>query len=129
MDPNNNHVKSIAVIGACSDHKKFGNKAVRAFLAEGWHVYPVHPTETEIEGLPAFKSVADIPGSVDEATLYIPTHRIKPVLDEIAKKGIKTVWFNPGTEDPEALEYAEDLHLDHVIGCSIASLGVDPHKL
>ena len=121
--------RSIAIVGACNDRKRFGNKAVRAFVEQGWKVYPVHPTKTEIEGLPAFKSVLDIPGPVDEASLYIQPPKIKPVLDEIARKGIKTVWFNPGTEDPEALEYAEELRLDHVIGCSIVGLGIDPHKL
>ena len=121
--------RSIAIVGASNDRKKFGNKAVRAFVEQGWKVYPIHPTETEIEGLPAFKSVLDIPGPIDEASLYIPPPKIKHALDEIAKKGIKTVWFNPGTEDPEALEYAEELRIDHVIGCSIVGLGVDPHKL
>lgn len=121
--------KSIAIIGASSDPKKFGNKAVRAFVSQGWKVFPIHPTETEIEGLKVFKSVLDIPESVDEASLYLPPPKLRQALDEIAKKGIKTVWFNPGTEDPEALEYAENLRLDHVIGCSIVSLGMDPHKL
>jgi len=122
-------IRSIAIIGASNDRKKFGNKAVRAFIEQGWNVYPVHPTETNIEGLPVYKSVLDIPGPVDEASLYIPPPKIKQALAEIAKKGIKTVWFNPGTEDPEALEYAEELRLDHVIGCSIVGLGLDPHKL
>ncbi|MBV9463622.1 MAG: CoA-binding protein [Verrucomicrobiae bacterium] len=121
--------KSIAIIGASRDRKKFGNKAVRAFLSQGWTVYPVHPTEKEIEGLTVFASVLDIPGAVDEASLYVPPQRVIPILDEIAKKGIKTVWFNPGTEDPEALEYAEDLRLDPVIACSIVGLGMNPHKL
>ena len=121
--------QSIAIIGASRDRKKFGNKAVRAFLSQGWTVYPVHPTEKEIEGLTVFASVLDIPGAVDEASLYVPPQRVIPILDEIAKKGIKTVWFNPGTEDPEALEYAEDLRLDPVIACSIVGLGMNPHKL
>jgi predicted CoA-binding protein len=121
--------KSIAIIGASSDRKKFANKAVRAYSSQGWTVYPIHPTETEVEGLKVYKSVLDVPGAVDEASLYVPGPKLKGVLDEIAKKGIKTVWFNPGTEDAEALEYAEELRLDHVIGCSIVGVGIDPHKL
>ena len=121
--------KTIAIIGASADRKKFGNKAVRAYLEQGWTVYPIHPTENEIEGLRVYRSVLEIQGAVDEASLYIAPPKIKGVLAEIAKKGIKTVWFNPGTEDEEALEYAEDLHLDHVIGCSIVAVGADPHKL
>ena len=44
--------KTIAIIGASADRAKFGNKAVRAFLQQGYTVYPVNPKETRIEGLP-----------------------------------------------------------------------------
>src|SRR5882757_6889471 len=50
-----------AILGAGTDRRKFGNKSVRAHVAAGWTVYPVHPVETIVEGLPAFKSIAEIP--------------------------------------------------------------------
>jgi hypothetical protein len=54
-------VSSIAVIGASADRRKFGNKCVRAFLSAGWTVYPIHPTETIVEGRPVFRTVAEVP--------------------------------------------------------------------
>jgi len=54
-------VKTVAVIGASNDRNKYGNKALRAFVQHGYTVYPVNPNETEIEGLPAFKTISDIP--------------------------------------------------------------------
>ena len=47
---------SIAIIGASSDRKKFGNKAVRAFAWQGYTVYPVNPKEAQIESLPRSKA-------------------------------------------------------------------------
>ena len=41
---------SVAVIGASSAHQKYGNKAVRAYLRQGWTVYPVNPNETDDRG-------------------------------------------------------------------------------
>ena len=41
----------IAVIGASNDRTKFGNKAVRAYLSQGFTVYPVNPKAEEIENL------------------------------------------------------------------------------
>ena len=64
--------KVVAVIGASNDHGKFGNKAVRAFKRQGYDVVPINPHESEIEGLRAYKSVLDVPGSVDMATFYTP---------------------------------------------------------
>lgn len=61
MRANSELVKTVAVIGASNDQGKFGNKAVRAFLQTGYKVFPVNPNETEVEGLPAFKSIKDLP--------------------------------------------------------------------
>ena len=64
--------KRVAVIGASSDPRKFGNRAVRTFLRRGYDVLPVNPNETTIEGLRAWRSVADIPGPLDMVTFYVP---------------------------------------------------------
>ena len=59
---------NIAVVGASSARHKFGNKCVRAYAEAGWNVYPIHPTETEIEGLPAYPEVARVPVELDRVT-------------------------------------------------------------
>jgi predicted CoA-binding protein len=40
---------TVAVVGASADPSKYGNRAVRAHLARGYEVYPVHPKEERIE--------------------------------------------------------------------------------
>ena len=42
---------TVAVVGASADRRKFGNKSVRAHLAQGYDVYPVNPKAGEVEGL------------------------------------------------------------------------------
>ena len=54
--------KTVAVIGASSDRRKFGNKALRAFAHQGYTVFAINPHEREIEGHPAYASVLDVPG-------------------------------------------------------------------
>jgi predicted CoA-binding protein len=122
-------MKSIAIIGASANPEKFGNKAVRAFVQQGWTVYPVNPKEATIEGLTVYKSLREIPGVVDEASVYLAPHLVPAVLQEIASKGIKKVWLNPGTESDDAVERAEELGLEAQVGCSIVGIGVDPDSL
>ena len=43
--------KVVAVIGASSNRQKFGNRAVRAFVRQGYTVIPINPHEREVEGL------------------------------------------------------------------------------
>jgi hypothetical protein len=119
--------KSIAVVGASPDRRKFGNKCVRAFASAGWTVYPVHPTETVVEGLPAFRSVADIPAAVDVVSVYLNPKVGLTVLPTFAGKGGTEVWFNPGAESAELLAKAEELGLHAIAACSIVGYGMNPH--
>ena len=90
--------RRIAVIGASSHRHKYGNRAVRAFRSQGYEVLPINPHEAEVEGLTAYRSVLDVPGEIDMASFYVPPDVGLRVIDEIARKGIKEVWFNPGAE-------------------------------
>jgi uncharacterized protein len=116
----------VAVIGASNNHTKFGNKAVRAYLAKGHAVFPVNPRESEVEGIRCYKSVLDIPGSVDLALLYVPPSIGEALVGEIAKKGIKTAYFNPGTVNLKLKRAAAMLGIEVIFKCAIKEIGLSP---
>ena len=118
-------VPTIAVIGASNDRHKYGNRAVRAYLAQGWTVYPVNPREPVIEGLRVYPTVADLPGPVDRASLYVPPSVGIGLLDAIAARGAKELWVNPGSGSPELLARAQQLGLATVEACSIIAAAAD----
>jgi len=117
---------SVAIIGASNVREKFGNRAVRAYLRQGWTVYPVNPKETEIEGLPVFQSVTDIPGPVDRVSLYLPPEVGVKVLNDIRDKGVRELYVNPGAESDELMAEAERLGLEPIWACSIVDIGERP---
>ena len=121
--------KTVAVIGASSDRRKFGNRAVRAFLAEGYAVVPINPHETEIEGLRAYKSVLDVPGVIDMTSFYVPPEVGERIIDEVAQKQIAEVWLNPGSESDALVEHARRLSIRPIVACSILAVGQNPHAL
>lgn len=122
-------MKTIAIIGASADRAKFGNKAVRAFVQQGYTVYPVNPKETHIEGLPAFKSIADVPVRPNLISVYLPPPVLLKVLPDIAAKGCDEFWLNPGTESDEVIAAAEKLGLNIIQACSIVGVGVSPEEI
>ena len=121
---------SIAVIGASADRRKFGNRCVRAYQQRGYTVYPVHPTETTIEGLPAYPSIVAVPAErLDLVSIYLPPAIGLKVLDEIAQKSIGEVLLNPGADDPTVVARGKALGLNVICGCSIVMLGMHPDQV
>lgn len=118
--------KTVAVLGASADRSKFSNKAVRAYLQEGWNVVPVNPKGGIIEGLKAFTSLAEVPGRINRVTVYLPPPVAVKALQDIAAVEPDEVYINPGAESDELVSEAEKLGLDPILACSIVDIGVSP---
>jgi acetyl coenzyme A synthetase (ADP forming)-like protein len=91
------HPRSIAVIGASAEEGKIGYSVVRNLLDGGFEgaIYPVNPRVPEIQGLPAYKSVEDIPGEVDVAVFAIPAPLVAGALELCGKKGVASAILIP----------------------------------
>src|SRR3954469_20393506 len=122
-------MKTVAIIGASNDPRKFGNKAVRAFLQQGYTVYPINPNESEVEGLEAYKSIRDVPVRPQMISVYVPPQVLLKLLPDIAETGCEELWLNPGTESDDVLAEAERLGLNVIQACSIVAIGVSPSRL
>lgn len=119
---------TIAILGASSDRNKFGNKAVRAFRAQGFTVIPINPREQVVEGETAYASVLDYPGTIDEASVYLPAAIGVAAMDQLKQKGVPVVWLNPGADGPEVVARARELGLDTRVACSIIGIGDSPGR-
>ena len=119
-------MKTAAIIGASSNRNKWGNKAVRAFVQQGYRVYPVNPNETEVEGLPVLKTIREAPERPQMISVYVPPPVLLKLLPDIAARGCDELWLNPGTESDEVLAKAEELGLNVIQACSIIGVGARP---
>lgn len=121
---------TIAVVGASADRTKFGNRAVRAYSLQGHTVFPIHPREHTIEGLPVYASVADVPvDHLDRVTMYVPPQIGLQVVESFAGKSIGEVWLNPGSESDELIERLRQLGWRPIVACSLLAIGVRPDSL
>lgn len=83
--------KSMAIIGA-SEKLRFGYFTTKRMLSSNnIKVYPVNIQADKVMGVKAYKSVKDIPGSVDLAVFLVPSEAAPNAMRECAEKGIKHV--------------------------------------
>jgi uncharacterized protein len=120
--------KTVAVVGASNDRRKFGNKALRAYRAEGHTVIPINPHESQVEGVRAYGSVLDVPGPIDVATVYVQPDVALRLLPEFEQKHIGEIWFNPGAESDELMDEASRRKLNAIFACSIIGVGRSPSE-
>lgn len=74
--------RSVAVLGASTKDVAIANTFIRRLKAFGFAgpIYPIHPQAEEIEGLPAYPSLAETPEPVDYAYVAIGAQRIPDAL-------------------------------------------------
>jgi acetyltransferase len=90
--------ESVAIVGASNNPTRINYYLVANSLKLGFkgRIYPVNPSEKEIQGLKAYPSVKDIPETVDLAVIGVSYSVTPEVLKECAEKGIKRVTLIAG---------------------------------
>ncbi len=77
--------RSVAVIGGGA----FGTNVVEQCLKMGYAggIWPVHPSRAEVHGVPAFRSVADLPAAPDAAFVAVNRSLTIDIVRELAELG------------------------------------------
>ncbi len=82
---------SVALIGASRDPKALGGRPLGFMARYGFsgRMYPVNGTGGEVQGMPAYASVRDLPEPVDLALLMVRAALVPSVLLECAAAGVR----------------------------------------
>lgn len=92
----------LAVVGASSDSRQFGNVVYRALRDHGIDVVAVHPTDATVAGDPAYADLASVPGALDGVVVMVGQDRAKDVLRDCDRLGIRRAWLFQGLGGPGA---------------------------
>ena len=83
--------RSIAVFGASNNAVRMGTIMLTTMVSQGYEgkIYPVHPSEDQVQGFKAYSSVLDLPEVPDLALIILPTDIVCKAMDECGRKGIR----------------------------------------
>ncbi len=82
--------RSAAVVGASSIPGKWGCDILHLLLTRGTRdVYPINRNRTEVLGVEAYRSLVDVPGSVDFAVITVASDALPAAMEDCASKGVK----------------------------------------
>ncbi len=113
-----------AVVGASVDRAKYGNKVLRAYLQTHRTVYPVNLHADEVEGLTAYRRLADLPEAAHGISIITPPEVTEAIVEQAAELGIQHIWMQPGAESAAAIARAEESGANVIAGgpCLLVAL-------
>lgn len=85
--------RSIAVVGASSDPAKLGGRPVHYLKTLGYSglILPVNGSGGMVQGLPAYRSVADLPETPEQALIIVPAPAVEAAVADCAARGTPVV--------------------------------------
>jgi acyl-CoA synthetase (NDP forming) len=112
---------SIAIVGASATPGKIGYTVIKNLLDSKYSgkIYPVNPKDDEILGLKNYKSMADIPGTVEAAVIVVPAKFVSEVVDECGKKKVKgLIIITSGFSETGNKELEDQIVKPKVMACA-----------
>ncbi len=106
--------KKWAVVGASPKKEKYGYKVFKTLVGRGFTVYPVHVAAKEIDGFKVYPNINSLPEIPEAVVLIIPPEKTLSVLNDMVKLNIHNVWFQPGSESEEAIEFCKKNDINFV---------------
>ncbi len=103
------NLKRWALLGATTDTTRFGYKIFRELEDRGYTVYGINPKYDSIDGIKLYKSIEELPELIDGINVIVNPKITLEALPKIKAKGIKNVWFQPGSFNEEVIEEAKKL--------------------
>lgn len=114
-------MKKTLVLGASDNPARYSFLAINRLLLYGHEVAPVGTKTGTVGGLEILHGQPQMEG-VDTVTLYLRPERQREYYDYILSLKPQRIIFNPGTENPELVELAENHGIECVEGCTLVML-------
>ncbi len=120
--------RTIAVVGASSKPERPSYGVFARLQRAGYRVIPVNPFETEVHGVPAVPTLADVPVPIDIVDVFRRAEETPAVAEDAVRVGAKVLWLQLGVVNERAAELARagglTVVMDSCLAVVVGRLGV-----
>jgi predicted CoA-binding protein len=99
--------KTIAVVGISNKPDRPSYHVAQEMQRRGYRIVPVNPVLKEVLGESAYKSLREIPFSVDLVDVFRASEFVPQIVEDAIAIGAKYLWLQEGIMHPEAIARAE----------------------
>lgn len=110
---------TVAVVGATDNSMKYGYVIYRDLKRKGYHVTPVNPNRSTVDGDTAYATLRELPEKPTIVNIVVPPHVTINVLKTCLELGLVNIWLQPGAESPEALAYLQENEFNYLANACI----------
>jgi hypothetical protein len=79
--------------------------------SHGYRIVPVNPSETEVLGETAYKTLSDVPEKIDLVDVFRRPEFVPEIVDETIRLKIPAIWLQEGVVNEAAAQKARDAGL------------------
>lgn len=86
--------RSFALVGASAEPGRYGYKVFSA-LKDDYRVLPVNPKRSDIEGVPCYASLRELPETPDAVIVALAPEKTEALVTELIARGVRMLWLPP----------------------------------
>ena len=115
-------MKTTLVLGASINSERYSNRAIQQLKQSGHKVVAVGNREGEAHGVEIIKEIPII--DIDTITIYLGKENQYPYYDQILNMNLNRIIFNPGAENRELAELANNNGIEVIEACTLVMLSI-----
>jgi uncharacterized protein len=111
--------RTIAVVGLSNNPLRPSHGVSEYMQRQGYRIIPVNPGHSQILGEKSYRTLEEIPESVEIVNVFRRSELIPPVADSAIAIGAKVLWLQEGIQHEEAAEKARAAGLEVIMNTCI----------
>jgi uncharacterized protein len=105
--------RTVAVVGLSRNPAKKSHEVAQYLQSVGYRIIPINPFADEVLGEKSYKSLLDVPETIEVVDIFRPSEAVPAIVDEAIQlknkfRSPKVIWMQLGIVNEEAARRAKE---------------------